>query len=304
MIDVRTSVPPSAPPVARRAFVCIVSAAALASGCRLTLLEPPAPAAIAPVSRSGGPTVRTIPVEILFIRHDEHDTAIRDELWRFIDEQAVPVDQRRRLNANGLRAGIVDADLPEHLAARLDPPDSAAAEPAGGQKACERRTLRLLPGGRGEIVVAAPRDEMVVLEHRDGVGTGATFRDASGLFDIRLAPAADGRVRITLTPEIGHGPRERTWVGEEGSLRMEAGQKRHRRDDLGIVLDLAPPTLLVVAASADHASTLGDALFRDASPSATTHRLLVIRPLARSVDPMFAPDVAATPTDQPAIRIR
>jgi hypothetical protein len=111
-------------------------------------------------------------------------------------------------------------------------------------------------------------------------------------------------VRITLTPEIGHGPRERTWVGEEGSLRMEAGQKRHRRDDLGIVLDLAPPTLLVVAASADHASTLGDALFRDASPSATTHRLLVIRPLARSVDPMFAPDVAATPTDQPAIRIR
>ena len=49
MIDVRTSVPPSAPPVARRAFVCIVSAAALASGCRLTLLEPPAPAAIAPV---------------------------------------------------------------------------------------------------------------------------------------------------------------------------------------------------------------------------------------------------------------
>lgn len=300
MIDIPTIVPR----VARRACVSIVCAAALASGCRLTLLDEPDAAAIAPVARSAGPSVRTIPVELLFIRHDEHDTALRDELWKFIDEQAVPADQRRRLNANGLRAGVVDADLPEHLAARLDPPDEPAGELAGEQKAGERRTLRLLPGGRGEIVVAAPREEMVVLEHRDGVGTGATFRDATGLFDIRLAPAADGRVRITLTPEIGHGPRERTWVGEEGALRMEAGQKRHRRDDLGVVLDVAPPTFLVVAATADHASTLGDALFRDAAPSGATQRLLVIRPLARGVDPMFTPDVAATPADQPAIRIR
>lgn len=300
MIDVR----PCVPPVARRAFICIVSAAALASGCRLPLLEEPDPATIAPIARGGGPTVRTIPVELLFIRYDEHDTAIRDELWTFVDEQAVPADQRRRLNANGLRAGVVDADLPEHVAARLVPPDEPAGEPTGERKACERRTLRLLPGGRGEIVVAAPREELVVLEHRDGVGTGATFRDATGLFDIRLAPAADGRVRITLTPEIGHGPRERTWVGEEGALRMEASQRRHRRDDLGIVLDLAPPTLLVVAATADHASTLGDALFRDAAPSAASQRLLVIRPLTRSVDPMFMPDAGAMPADQPAIRIR
>ena len=296
MIDVQ--------PIVRRAMACTVAAALLAAGCRLPLLDLAAPAAGAPAARRGAPTVRTMPVELLFVRYGEHDTALRDELWKFIDEQAVPAEQRRRLNANGLRAGVIDADLPEHLAARLVPPEAAAAEPAGEPKTCERRTLRLLPGGRGEIVVAAPREEMVVLEHRDGGGTGATFRDASGLFDIRLMPAADGRVRITLTPEIGHGPRERTWVGEEGSLRMEAGQKRHRRDDLGIELALAPPTLLVVAAAADHASTLGDALFRDASPSATTQRLLVIRPLARSIDPMFMPDVAATPTDQPAIRIR
>lgn len=266
--------------------------------------ETAGPALVGTAARSGGPTVRTIPVELLFVRYDEHDTTLGTELWQFIDEQALPADQRRRLNANGLRAGVVSGDLPEHVLARLAPSEPTAAEAAHGPKTIERRTLRLLPGGRGEIVVAPVREELVVLEHRDGAGTGGTFRDASGLLDLRLDPAADGRVRIALTPEISHGPRERTWVGEEGSLRMEARQKRHRRDDLGIVLDLAPPALLVVAGPVDHASTLGDALFHDASPSAATRRLLVIRPLARCTDPLFAPDgVAAAAVDQPAIRI-
>jgi hypothetical protein len=262
------------------------------------------PRSVGTVNREGGQAVLTIPVELLFVRHDEHDATLVDELWKFVDEQAVPADRRRRLNANGLRVGIVSGDLPEHVAARIAPADRATSEPASEQQLVERRTLRLLPGGRSEIVVAAAREELVVLEHRDGTGTGTTFRDASSMFDMRLGSAADGRVRITLTPEISHGPRARTWVGEEGTLRMEAGQKRHRRDDLGIVLDLAPPALLVVAGTADDASTLGGALFRDAQPAAKTRRLLVIRPLARSIDPLFAPEIPAAVADQPAIRIR
>lgn len=291
--------------ILRHAIVCPLIAAPLAAGCRLPILEEPAaPDVVAAAGRDGRTPLRTIPVELLFIRYDDADATVRDELWTFIDEQVVPADTRRRLNANGLRLGVVGGDLPAHVAARLAPAEAAGPEPTGGQKTVERRTLQLLPGGRGEIVLTSGRAELVVLEHRDGAGTGATFRDASGQLDMRLGPAADGRVRIALTPEIGHGPRERTWVGEEGSLRMEAGQKRHRRDDLGVALDLAPPAMLAVACTADRGSTLGDALFRDAAP-ATTQRLLVIRPLSRSVDPMFGPDVAAAPAaDQPAIRVR
>jgi hypothetical protein len=289
-----------------RCTVCsTLIAAAFAAGCRMSLLDDRAapPLASAP-GREGATAVRTIPVELLFVRHEEHDVTLREQLWQFVDEQALPADLRRRLNANGLRAGVVSGDLPAHVAARLVPAEPATPAAAGEPPACDRRTLRLLPGGRSEILVAASRKDLVLLEHLDGTGRGVTFHDASGLFDLRLRPAADGRVRLEMIPEISHGPRERTWVGEEGTLRMEASQKRHRRDDLGIVLDLAPPELLVVAGTDSQSSTLGDALFRDPSPALTTQRLLVIRPLARGVDPMFAPAVAESGDDQPPIQVR
>jgi hypothetical protein len=71
-------------------------------------------------------------------------------------------------------------------------------------------------------------------------------------------------------------------------FRMEAGQRRHRRDDLALSVELRERSLPVVGCAGEHGSTLGDALLRDHGGTRSTMRLLVIRPLGTAVDPMFA----------------
>lgn len=239
------------------------------------------------------PAPRTIPVELVFVRFDEHDSALRDELWNEVDEQAVADGLRRRLAVNGLRAGIVTGDLPPALAARLLPDrveTAGAAEPLTAQPALTHRRLRLLPGRRGEIIAAAGIAELVLLETDDDKVRGGTFHDATSLFELTVRPAADGRVRVELVPEIKHGPLEKQWVGEDGVFRMEAAQRRHRRDDLALGLELREGDLLVVGCVGERGTTLGDALLRDHGSERSTLRLLAVRPLGRAIDPLFAPE--------------
>lgn len=281
----------------------LVAAAALVAtgGCRsaglltigeLPLAQPPERRPGDTGGRPGGSAV-TIPVEITFVHHDDADTPLGAELWTFLDEQSFDPDLRRQLAANGLRCGIVTGDLPAHLDARLvstaPPAEEDPPQPGG-----TRRTLRLLPGRRADIIVAAARPELVLLEETgDGV-SGRTFRDAGGFIVVRAWPASDGRVRIEAVPEVRHGPLRRSWVGEEGAFRVEASQARHRFDHLTIVSTLPAGGRLVIACDGDPATTVGDALLRGGTVGRSTgRRLLVIRPLAGGADPAFGGEEAS-----------
>lgn len=285
-----------------RAWLC-ACLLAYAAGCRsLTLLPGGADAPTDPTADGDAarPAARTIPVEVVFVRHEEHDADLGVELWKEVDEQVLDDALRRRLATNGLRAGIVTGGLPPHLAARILP-DRIDQASTGDLLATDaplaKRLLRLLPGRRSEILVAAGIRELVLLEEREGQVQGGTFHDASGLLELKLRPAADGRVRVELVPEIRHGPLERSWVGEEGMFRMEAGQRRHRRDDLAFGLDLREGDLLVLGCAGEKAATLGDALLRDQGGDRSTRRLLMVRPLGRAVDPLFAAEAVADDTE-------
>lgn len=241
-----------------------------------------------PTGFTGGaakPAPLTIPLDLLFVRYQEDDQELGSELWTFVDEQAWGGDLARHLNANGLRAGIVTGHLPPHLAARLQPPPEAASTTA--EPPVSQRLLRLLPDRRSDVVAVTNLPELVLLEERDGRMHGGTLHDATGMFALVVRPAADGRVELSLTPEIKHGPLERAWVGEDGMFRVEARQKRHRREDLELSKALPADAVVIVACCGPRGSTLGDALFRDPQGDGTTMRLLAIRPRSRTVDPMF-----------------
>jgi len=235
------------------------------------------------------PASRTLELEVLFVRCDEHDTPLRTELWTFVDEQSLPSDLRGRLAANGLRAGIVDGDLPPHLAARFTSaagdPDAETA-PLATDAAVTRRLLRLLPGRRTEVVAATAVPALVLIEEGEDGVRGATYHDATPQVAIEARPAADGCVHLEAVPEVKHGPVVRSWVGEEGLFRLEAGQRRHRLEHLEIAATLRPRSLLIVGCAGDPTSTIGDALLRDRVGGSL--RLLVLRPLEAAVDPLFA----------------
>ena len=282
-----------------------VLCAAAAAGCRFTLLSnavlAPDVAAVAAPGKEPRPTAKTVPLEVVFVRLDPQDAQFHEEFWSLVDEQVFDDALRRRLGANGLRAGVVTTRLPTHLARRFH---SAATEPADDEEgvlpappsarpAVVRRTMSLLPGLANEVVAAGGIDELVLLEHDGADVRGGTLHRASSLFLLRAWPAADGRVRLQFTPTIKHGPLERSWVGEEGVFRLETGQRKNLLRRLRFEANVPIDAMVVVSCAGDEASTVGDAFFRDRDDHDGAVRMLAIRPLSPAVDPMFAtPDAA------------
>lgn len=240
------------------------------------------------------PIPRALPVEVCFLRCDPLDRELAEELWTFVDEGAVGDAITRRLNANGIRAGIVTGHLPGHLADRFtartedDPPiDSDDA-------AVSHRLLQLLPGRRAELVTGMPLDALVVLE-RSGDGVhGTTYRSATSQFAVEVEPAADGRVRVRVIPEIRHGPLEKSWAGEDGAFRLQSGQRRDRLEAFGIDVTLPRDAMLVIGTTGAE-GTVGDGLLRDRARNMS--RLVAIRPLAAGIDPVFASPAQAQGVD-------
>lgn len=275
-------------------------AAMAACGCRMALLVP----AVVPddgvaESLSGKtatkPEPRTIPFELVFVRFGEHDEQMTDDLWTLADEQALDADIRRRLHANGLRAGIVSAMLPPELqgrftAATTDPAlDAATGQSLVAAPTVVRRTLRLLPGRDNEVLTASGLQELILMECTDDTVKGRTYHDASAMFTLRAWPAENGRVRVQLCPVIKHGPTERTWVGDEGVFRLEAGQKRHVLDHLVFETTISTDSMLLLTCAGNAASSVGDAFCRDRAAGPAGMRLVALRPLARTADPLFSP---------------
>ena len=245
------------------------------------------------------PAPRTIPLEVIFIRCAADDVQLRDEIWQHVDELVLDGERRRALNANGLRVGVVTGELPVEFAARLATAEDEPAEVAGVDPAHARRRLRLLPGRGSELVTATRLPSLVLLERREGEVRGGTYHDATPQFAVDARPAADGRVRLEVVPEIRHGPVEKSWAGEDGVFRLETGQRRHRMDHLGIDVTLPPGGLLLVGCGGEPSATVGDGLLRDhGNGDEGTVRLIAIRPLARSTDPAFAEPAPAADGDE------
>jgi len=252
------------------------------------------------------PPPRTISLEVTFVRCDDDDVELREEIWRHVDEQVLDDSRRRALNANGLRAGVVTGHLPAEFATRLAASADEPADVAGIDPARARRLLNLLPGRGGDLVTAHRLPNLVLFEQRDGEVRGATFHDATPQFTLDAHPAADGRIRLALIPEVRHGPVEKSWAGEDGMFRLETGQRRYRMEHLGIDVTVPAGGLLLVGCAGEAATTVGDGLLRnqdggDHGPV----RLIVIRPLARTTDPAFTEPVNAAPNDDaPRLPVR
>ena len=248
----------------------------------------------------------SVVLEVAFVPVSGEELDLEGELWKFVDEQQLRIELRRRLLRNGFRAGVLGTQLPTAIQQLVDAQpdvvqslaqatgDSEAALPARNQ----RRQLRA--GRRAQIVSSPTIHESLAALYRDEDGTirGETFTQAQCMFGLISRPLGDGRVQLEVTPEVQHGQPRQGWVGHEGAFRWDAERQRRVFDELRIEATLSPGQTLVLSTTQD-AVGLGGQFF-GAATRRTGGRLLLIRLAQTQFDDLFAPDRMVAPLATPA----
>jgi hypothetical protein len=243
---------------------------------------------------------QSIGLEIFTLRYPPDDVSLTHDLWEQVDEQQLPPHTRRLLAANGLRAGLVGAQIPEPLARAMnlperppDDPESTQLVDLSQQPRLARRLLQIRSGQHGRIIttgeISRHAELALLVCNAEGEVAGRTYRQVMGLLELEVHGLGDGRARLELTPQIEHGEPQRTVVARQGVLQYEFGPARQVFDELRLAAVLAPGQSLLVAPLPDRPGTLGNRLFGEFVSGREEQKLVLVRLLQPQADPLFAP---------------
>jgi hypothetical protein len=233
----------------------------------------------------------SVKLEIFHARIPVDQDGAAEELWKEIDEQCFDATLRRRLVANGLRAGVVGGTLPAELAKLLDPRADAASAPK--QETSERVitasaavpqvTRRVVQVNRREpttIQASEVREQAEVLLSDQGRLHGRTFRQVEGVYALR-AEAVDGqRVKVRLVPELDHGELRNRYAGSDrGIFLMTPSRDREVFDELSMECALMPGEVLVLGCLPDAKASLGGVFHTTSLNGQHERKLILVRVL-------------------------
>jgi len=290
--------------MSRTLWTLLISSLVPVVGCSLTGSESSNPAALfGPLSGLGSdldaqdldrlvaPERNTLKVAIATRPID--DPLIDEELWSIADEQVVDSDLRRDLEANGLRIGLIEGDLPPDLEAMLDseaPYDKRIDPVYISRGDGESALIRV---GSGE-----PPERATIFVSRDGSTSGEDYEAPSGVFDVRAEQSED-RVELKIVPEVHHGPVRRQYAAAEdlGPFEPEQfvfkdGQKEKSFRELAARVKLRPSQALVIGCWPDRRGSLGDFLLTEVDPDTEEPLQSVILIWATASRPNAIPGVA------------
>ncbi len=249
----------------------------------------------------------SVVLEVAFAPVPDEGFDLEQELWKYVDEQQLRLELRRRLLRNGFRAGVLGTQLPAPVQELVDSQPDVLESLAQGAPAAEaalparnqRRQLRA--GRRAQIVASSTIHESLAALYRDEDGTirGDSFSQAQCMFGLISRPLGDGRVQLEITPEVQHGQPRQGWVGHEGAFRWDAERQRRVFDELRMEATLAPGQTLVLSSTQDHVG-LGGQFFAGDPARRSGGRVLLIRLAQTQFDDLFAPDRMVAPLATPA----
>lgn len=267
-------------------------AISFASGCRaLWHPEEDAPPSELPKAPMAADTVS---LEIARLSFNNVDQQEMGDFWQEIDEQAIPLDKRRELVANGFRVGIVDFHLPAPLRKFLAQ-NEAAQGPGGGDMvrvtgdekvAINHR--RFPRGKRSEYIMVPAQEEVSMLETVSGSLRGETYYNAECKLILKTFPQNDGRVQIVVTPEIHHGhARQRVEAGQ-GMFRVETRKETKVFEQVEFIAMLEAGQTLVLSGTKD-IKGVGKSFFERENGGSPRRQVLLIRLAGSQFDDLFHP---------------
>lgn len=186
----------------------------------------------------------------------------------------VAADRRAALQRAGLAVGHSGRQLPPAIDRLLHPRTGI-----GLLARCREQAVHLLDGGESELQVSP----MLAAAELTLPGERVPRRFETVRFVIRLRARRVQHewVRLTLVPEIHHGPISQRHVPDEyGNWRITTSQSILPLTTLGIQTDLTPGEHVVLGRRAAAEGDLGNWFFAspdDAHQAATTERLVVLR---------------------------
>ncbi|MEM9186973.1 MAG: hypothetical protein AAGB00_10800 [Planctomycetota bacterium] len=275
--------------------VALLPAMALVVGCHL--IESETPITEQSLLKAAQSSSDAVTLDIYWLRlpgGQAAEGAVEQEaqLWDQLQEDRLPVDLRRRLASNGLRAGVVGAATPVELLRLIDPYGTGDTSTAGSSELREtgvrRRTRQLRPGGTLELAASDILDEAPVLVSRDGRVSGKTYRRVQGMYLLGVGRQQSDRVRVTLSPEVRHGEQQLRFVSDETGA-MSRGALQRETDafpELAIEAPIAPGEMLLVTNLPGSGARLGG-LFHAASGP---RKAILVRVASAPASRAFLPD--------------
>ena len=248
-------------------------------------------------------------MEVALAQLDSRQKDDFELFWNQLDQQALPLELRKRLDQNGLRVAVMASSPPTILHQLIDPPpilpqNLNSLEKQLYLKGLLRKKQRMISHDRisnreGELYSIPVSDihPQFSWNIRNGdmetPGAGEAVR---GGINITTFPQGDGTVKLMFEFEIHHG-RARPQIAER-SFFKENRQTIHRIRDLKFEIVLLSGESIVLAPTAD-VTDLG-ALFFGAAPSGADrsdsdpklppvpfHRLLLVRIVQTQMDDLF-----------------
>lgn len=229
----------------------------------------------------------SVVLEVSFVRFPLGQEALNGPLWSEVDEQQISTAARQALVQQAFRAGVLAGYLPaplqELLGEELTPTEGTdttllSFEP---ESKVTTKHVQLRAGKRLELVASETYPRLTLLEPRpDGALAGRDFEKADCRFNLTPQPLADGRVRLTLVPEVQYGDArpQLTSKPEMGLMVFESTRPRRVFDDLRIEAELAPGEILILGAAPNQSGSLAGHFFTTAlAASVPQQKLLLIR---------------------------
>lgn len=249
----------------------------------------------------------SVMLETAVIKIDDAEMESFDQLWQQIDTSPLSLQDRRVLDQNGIRAGVIASHVPAELHQLMEPiPIDESTLDSWQQQLFDKGLLKpeprlLLHDGiqnrRGESHPVPVSDFLKnaswIVEVGDRKTAGAS-ENVRAVIEVKTFPKGDGTVRLVCTPALHIGqPRTQIGIQQQG-FAYETAQEKKLLKGLRFEACLRSGESLIVAPTAD----LGDlgGLFFGSGPEANengNYRILMIRLLQTQMDDLFdaAPDL-------------
>lgn len=236
-------------------------------------------------------------IELQFLRMSDAKITEVDQLWQISDEQVIPIQTRKRLEANGLRIGLIPGDMPPIVQQWIAEAQQRLRDETLEQ-ASVASNISLVPkqltfraGKRKEILLHAEQEKWVpVIYHEEDQLCGETFEAPEFILGTTAIPHGDGRATVLITPEVKHGQVRNVVVGKEAAFRFEWQRQRRAFDELLSQITLSPGQTVIVTCT-EPPKGLGSQFFITESFIRQREHVLVLMRLSKTqLDDLFDPE--------------